>query len=158
MRGLTPALSECHGKTVLDIGCAEGLISIEFAKAGATVHGIERSEDHLLIARRLSNGCVTFEQGDLYTLKPGKQYDIVLALGVAHKLTEPVVGIQYAAASSRDLVVIRMSKGTVHGILRSKRYKGVCDVNAEMGKAGFTLERVTDGPREEPVHYYRRVR
>lgn len=148
---------------VLDIGCAEGLIAFEFAKAGAAhVHGIEVVQDHIKTAYRVREKLnltkiVTFETGDLAALPaPQKQYDIVLALGVAHKLKEPAVGIRWAAAASRDLVVIRFSAGTVNAVLQSKRYSGKCNVNAEMKKAGFRLERTEAGPREETVNYYRR--
>lgn len=163
MLGLKPALMECGGRTVLDIGCAEGLIGFEFAKAGAAhVHGIEVVQDHIQTAYRLREKlkltkAVTFEVADLGELPaPTKQYDIVLALGVAHKLKEPAVGIRWAAKASRDLVVIRFSAGTVDTVLRSKRYSGKCDVNAEMKKAGFTVERTEAGPRDETVTYYRK--
>ena len=33
LMGLDPLFAECKGKTVLDVGCAEGLISIELDKA-----------------------------------------------------------------------------------------------------------------------------
>lgn len=162
MRGIEKALQECPGKTVLDLGCAEGLISFEFAKAGAKhVHGIEVVRDHLDAAFQFRNtyemiNKVSFQLSDIGMLKPEKQYDIVLALGVAHKLTDPSIAVRYAAESCKDLCVIRTSAISKDGILRSKRYNGVCDLNQTMGQAGFKREHVAPGPRGETVYYFRK--
>lgn len=164
IRGLHWALQECKGRTVLDIGCAEGLIAFEFAKAGAShVHGIEIVRDHIQIAYRLRDKAglskaVTFEVADLAALPaPTKQYDIVLALAVVHKLKDPAIGVRYCAAACRDLFVIRMSKGAKQNTtIKSKRYAASCNVTEEMRRAGFKLERIEAGPREEPVIYYRK--
>lgn len=161
--GLQQALKECSGRTVLDIGCAEGLIGFEFAKAGAAhVHGIDVVRDHIQIAYRLRDKAglskvVTFEVADLAELPaPKKQYDIALALAVVHKLRDPAVGIRYCAAACSGLFVIRLSAGTKNTVLKSKRYSGSCNVTDEMRRAGFKLERTEAGPREETVVYYRK--
>lgn len=164
MQGVARAVGECVGKRVLDIGCAEGLISREFARAGAAhVHGIDVVPEHIEVARRLcaETPNATFDVAHLGRMAPpAEPYDIVLALGVAHKLPEPRVGIRYAAAASRDLVLIRMSRRVgsrrqAH-VLSSKRGPGSCNVAEEMAAVGFRLETVEPGPRGEPVHYYRK--
>ncbi len=161
--GVEKAIGECAGKTVLDLGCAEGLLSREFAQAGAKlVHGVDSLGSHLTVAQDICNryGNVSFEQQDLNEPKPlRRQYDIVLALGVCHKLTEPVIGIRYVAAASSDLVLVRMSKRTAEGRLTSKfKPYNTVNANAEMHDAGFELEGIEAGPRSETVHYYRRRR
>lgn len=165
MKGLARAVEECRGKTVLDIGCAEGLIAIEFAKAGAAhVRGVDVVKEHVEVAARLAAAVpnVSFDHGKLGEMPvPSDQFDIVLALGVAHKLHEPAIGIRYAAAASRDLVLVRMSarmgpRREAH-VLRSKRGTGSCNVTDEMARAGFALRAIDPGPRGETVHYYRRA-
>lgn len=86
--------------TVLDIGCAEGLIGIEFAKQGAKqVLGLEvvpsRVEAATEFARRAGVGkrC-SFTQIDLTQKKlayaTGQFWDVVLALAITHKFADPI--------------------------------------------------------------------
>lgn len=164
MLGVLPALDEAEGKTVLDLGCAEGLIGREFARSGArSVHGIDSVEGHVKVAWRECAGLpMTFEVADFNILaktEPKICYDIVLSLGVCHKLHEPGDGIRYSARSARELCLIRMcaSGEAKDGILRSKhRRDNSCDVFAIMQAEGFVLQKIVHGPREETVLYYRR--
>jgi SAM-dependent methyltransferase len=162
---LRPAIAECAGKTILDLGCAEGLIGREFAKAGALkVTGIDGSAGHLSVAaeqcRKWKN--MEFKWVDLN--RDAKQLvfsaDIVLCLGIAHKLHEPGDCVRLAADSSNDLVLIRSGRGAnAQGIIKSKHRETTCDSHAIMEGRGFVLEKVVDGPAErlEPVEYWRRV-
>lgn len=172
MQGLAGALAEASGKSVLDLGCAEGLIAREFARAGArAVHCIESVMGHLQVARSLCvNLPVTFQLADLQVVTEDavrsggrlNEYDLVLCLGIAHKMRAPLACIQFAARSSRDLVVIRLSaRGDAErGILESKFFPNHrCDVNDAMHFEGFRLEATHPGPRgDERVQYWRRRR
>lgn len=157
--GVERALSECKGKRVLDLGCAEGLLSLEFARAGArAVHCVDSVGEHLTVAQDIcsSHRNMTFQQMNLNTPEPlAHRFDIVLALGVAHKLREPRVGIAYAAQSSDDLVLVRMTR-YADAVLTSKFTGVTCDVRTEMYAQGFWLQFVEPGPRQETVHYYRK--
>lgn len=168
MRGVSPALAECSGKTVLDLGCAEGLIGREFARAGAArVHGIEAVADHIAVAREQCAGLpMTFEQAHLLLLCQERlasgeieQYDIVLSLGVCHKLIDPAVGVRFSARSSRNLVLFRMHAKSEarNGILGSKfdRHVRVNTVSI-MEEEGFARESVLAGPHDETVWWWRR--
>lgn len=165
MLALAPALAVAAGKTVLDLGCAEGLISLEFAKAGAVrVLGIEREADHLAVARELSYAgpcIVKFKQWNIKEADPDEplHYDIVLALGIIHKLEFPKTGLRWAARSAKELLLLRSGRGSVNGIIHSKHYANSCDSAAVMRAEGFTLEKTVDGPagRDEPVEYWRRT-
>lgn len=162
---LGPALAEAAGKSVLDLGCAEGLISLEFARAGAVrVLGIERESAHMEVATRLAydGPCVLkFKQWNLKKANPSEplSYDIVLCLGIIHKLEFPEIGMKFAARSAKQLLLLRSGRGSVKGIIRGKHSGNTCDSAAVLRAEGFTLERVVDGPvgRDEPVEYWRRA-
>ncbi len=161
LTALLPALAEASGKTVLDLGCAEGLLGRAFAQAGAKhVHGMESVRDHLAVARRVCKGlAMSFELAELNQLPEPKQYDIVLALGIIHKLHDPGAGLRWAASCARDLFLIRSGRGDRNGIIHSKHRRASCDRDAVLREAGLELERTVQGPSErlEDVQYWRRA-
>lgn len=167
MLGVKEALDEARDKTVLDLGCAEGLISREFARAGATVMAIDAIGDHVKVAMGQCEGYdVGFDVVGLDELAAKHEqlnayhvYDIVLALGVCHKLHDPATGVRFAARSSDDLVLIRMHARSEakDGLLRSKFKKTVvCNTVEIMESEGFKREKILPGPREETVWWWRR--
>lgn len=166
MLGLSPALAACSGKTVLDLGSAEGLISREFAKAGAqSVLGIELLEDHVKVARRM---CADFKQVRFVcqSLLPyieqhpePEQFDIVLMLSIAHKLHDPGSLVRFAARSARSMLVFRgPGKKDMYwdGWLNSKFGNGRCHVPTVMKGAGFTEGETLPSGRGERVQYWHR--
>ena len=163
MAAVRPALKGARGKTVLDIGCAEGLISREFAKAGATVFGFDTQLGHLKVAREVCAGLpVRFMQIDLAKASVDKtRYDIVLALAVIQKLEHPDIGVKFAARSCASLLLIRSGSRGRRGLIHSKRIPtNVCDSHTLLVAEGFDLETVVPGGKEFPeeVEYWRRVR
>lgn len=161
---LRPALAECNGKTVLDLGCAEGLISLEFSKAGASyVLGIDCVDEHLRIACEQCRGHnVAFKKMQLFKANPDTpaDFDIVLALGIIHKMQFPERLLRFAARSARSLLLLRSGAGAINRIIRGKHHKeNPCDSHAVMREEGFALEKVVDGPvgRDEPVEYWTRA-
>lgn len=161
LMALQPALDEAAGKTVLDIGCAEGLISREFARAGAvSVTGMDSILEHLDVAREQCKGLpIHFVRADINKPQPHYSADIVLALGVIHKLHTPEVGLRFASACAASLLLLRSGRGVIGGVIRGK-YSGITvDSHAFMRAAGFDLENVTGGPpgrEEEAVEYWRK--
>lgn len=164
MMGLEEALGEAPGKTVCDLGCAEGLIAIEFAKAGAAdVYGcdynIELLEAGLDELDQHAGLPVSFEFKDIAeAIEQGwkPQFDIVLALAILHKLPDPAAGVKLCAEMARDLIVIRLpirSSGRICG----KHHRHMqCDVREILKGCGFYMARKVPGPRGELVHYWRR--
>ncbi len=171
MMGLERALAECKGKTVLDLGCAEGLISLEFAKAGAkSVVGIELLSAHLAVARTVcrkyvAQGVIRFVCGHLgdiivATCREDFSADIVLALGIIHKLDDPNVPMAFAADCAKELLCFRApAKVTPEGadyLVKSKFKDNVCNVPKLMREKGFADEGTVPGVRGEGVQYWRR--
>jgi len=90
-------LENLNGKTVLDIGCSEGFISQELAKAGYGVTGIEagykgdkeRGRKLIAITRYLATiqnvkmKCIFTDWKDLLR-EPGAKFDNILYLSVLH--------------------------------------------------------------------------
>jgi SAM-dependent methyltransferase len=171
MLGLTPALLHVRGKTVLDLGCAEGLIGLEFAKAGAVVRGLELQQQYVDIGNRLAveagvaKHC-RFAKHDLSDLNQAvipasfpcpDGADIVLALAIVHKLREPGRALRNMARLARQRLVIRLPIGSEGHI--ACKYDGAksCDSHRVMYDAGFTLEQTQKGPRGERVQHWVRV-
>lgn len=164
MLGLAPALAEAKGKTVLDAGCAEGLISVEFARAGAThVDAFDNNRDYICEAqhnaRRVApHGVMRVRHGDVNLALPDgfrNNYDIVLALAIIHKAQDVPPATRLLAEACGGLMVIRLPHGST-GLIEAKFGDSVCDLLVEMPAAGFRLERSECGPRDEVVQYWRR--
>lgn len=168
--GLEKALAECKGKRVLDLGCAEALISREFALAGAKeVVGMELLAPHLDVARKVCKGLpVRFIQahlGDWATRHPvpGDRFEIVLALGIIHKLDDPGLLMRWAAYSAKELLCFRAPAKKTEApsgdyLIKSKFTNTTCNVPETMRAAGFVDEGTHNGVRGEAVQYWRRTR
>lgn len=162
MKGLDPALAECKGKRVLDVGCAEALISLEFWKRGATVDAFDNNVSYVAQATRNAGhtgGLVKVLLGDMNDGLPKGMmppYDIVLALAVLHKAPDVTAATRLLAKACSDLMVIRLPIGCT-GVMQAKHGTSVCNLLTEMPALGFTLERTEKGPRDELVQYYRRI-
>jgi 2-polyprenyl-3-methyl-5-hydroxy-6-metoxy-1,4-benzoquinol methylase len=87
-------LSECR---ILDLGCLDGIFSIEFALHGTDVTGIEIREDNLRRAifvkdaHQLTN--VQFIRDDVRNISAAKygSYDVILCSGIIYHLPIPDV-------------------------------------------------------------------
>lgn len=164
MLGLEQVLNEASGKTVLDLGCAEGLIAAEMAKAGAArVEACDNNDEFVRTAmqQEYEHRNLTVHWANLNDGMPAWAaggYDIVLALAIIHKLRQPAERLAEAAKLARSLLVIRLPIHAVNGVFSAKhRPDQICDTVAVMTRCGFDLERMEPGPRGEQVQYWRRV-
>lgn len=160
MKGLGPVLSECVGKRVLDVGTAEGLIAVEFVKAGAVVDAFDNNATYAAAAAELASKTkglrakwADMNEGLPAFLRP--PYDIVLALAVLHKARDVRATTLLLAGACSDLLVIRLPHGC-SGVLQAKHGGSVCELHGELPRIGFVLERTEPGPRGELVQYWRK--
>lgn len=167
MKGLESMLAEAAGKTVLDLGCAEGLIAIEVANAGAArVDACDNNAVFVTAAMKNTfqeaRGDVDVHWADLNAGMPAWTaggYDIVLALAIIHKLNHPSEKLAAAAAIARDLLVIRLPVHAFRGEFSAKHRPDMkCNVHQVLPPLGFVLERDVPGPRRERVQYWRRTK
>lgn len=91
---------DLRGKTVLDIACNNGVYSLEFARRGAFVRGIDIHKEGHRMAKfvRAVYGLeerIDFVLMDLFDLPEKPQYDIVLMLAVIHHLWSKADGTGY---------------------------------------------------------------
>lgn len=167
MMGLERALKECRGKSVLDLGCAEGMIAREFARAGARrVLGIELLKSHLEVAHEVCRGLdmVEFRRahlGEYVVANPQhERFDIVLALGIIHKLEDPNQPMGFAADCAKTLLCFRAPAKTGKAgedyVVKSKFSNKVCNVPALMRARGFVDQGTVPGVRGEGVQYWER--
>jgi len=161
LTGLTPLFESVAGKTVLDAGCAEGLIAIELARYGAKACvGLEVVEGHVEVARELAAGLpCEFHQANLNDFDVGQlgEFDVVLMLAILHKLRDPSKVCTALAAVARELCVIRLPP-TGPVIKDPRSFWTLHDIITVMQSAGFYLEQTQSGPFQEWMGYFRRQR
>jgi SAM-dependent methyltransferase len=167
LKGLEPALAGARGKSVLDLGCAEGAIALEFAKAGASrILGLEVVAGHLEVARELCAGypcefqCVDLNRAEVEV--QAQAFDTVLALAIIHKLKDPAGVLRYFAGMARERVIVRMPAWAAKWRFSHERGRGeLIDCAKELAPLGFSIERIERGPTsergQEPVVYFRRL-
>ena len=113
-RELAPALpADLSGKRALDIGCNAGFYSVELARRGADVLGIDHDERYLRQASwaRSEFGLddrIELRQLDVYDLaRLADRFDLVLFMGVLYHLRYPLLALDLVASRTRDLLVLQ---------------------------------------------------
>jgi SAM-dependent methyltransferase len=74
------ALDLKPGERILDVGCGTGRHSLELARRGFDVHGIDISERFIEIARGVADPLATFERVDARTMEFESNFDAVICL------------------------------------------------------------------------------
>jgi 2-polyprenyl-3-methyl-5-hydroxy-6-metoxy-1,4-benzoquinol methylase len=159
LKGLDELRARVAGKSVLDVGCAEGLISMQlFDDGAAAVHGLEIVQGHVDVGNTLrGERAVTIEQADANDFKPKRQYDIVVMLAILHKLRDPGDACKRFAKAARELVVVRLPPENAPRIIDQRSDFKPVNIHKVLMNYGF--ERTTHGgigPRDEWMGYYER--
>lgn len=98
--------------TCLDIGCHQGYYSIAMARRGWSVTGVDAREENLNSARFASHAsgfpAIDYHCGRVETLArdEGREYDLVLFLGVLYHVEDPMCCLRQVAHVTRQMCVI----------------------------------------------------
>lgn len=109
----TAVPEDLSGWQVLDIGCNAGFYSIELAKRGAEVTGIDLDEHYLKQARWTAaqfglDGRINFKQMQVYDLAhQDGQYDLVWFMGVFYHLRYPSLAMDIISQKTRKMMVFQ---------------------------------------------------
>lgn len=159
MTGLDWLADACRGKSILDFGCAEGLISIHLLKHGAkSAGGVELLQERVDRARKFAKDFSFYAvQGDANMWTPLGPYDVTLALAILHKLKDPSTVARRLARATRELIVLRLPPATGSTIIDRRSGNVPHDIDAVLKSEGFVQERAGNtGPYSEWIGAYRR--
>lgn len=162
--GLENAFDYARGGVVLDVGCAEALIAMEFLRRGAReAFGVEKIADHLRVAKEIRNKeglhlsllNADADNWDPTDYSPHGGFDVVLLLAILHKLKDPTAAAKRYGAVAKSLCVVRLpSTGEV---IVDERSGGVPhDIGEAMISVGLSLVDVVHGAYNEWIGYYAR--
>ena len=147
-----------RGKTVLELASAEGLMSKWMIERGAkSVDGIEIVAEHVKEAWRQCKGLPCgFDVDDLNLAHaPRKNYDIVMALAILHKVKDPSAVARRYARCCKEMV-IRLPPENAPNIIDPRSGNVPYRINDVMTSEGFNLLRVTQGHLAEWTAHYAR--
>lgn len=159
--GLDDGLAIARGKTVLDLGSAEGLIAKEFllrgAKHATCVEIVKANADRAVLELKGLSSKVVNENVEKFVLTNNERYDVVLALAILHKLKDPAAVIDYVGRVTDRLAIIRLPAETP-GFVRGARSNNVAVyVTPILEDNLLFLKYVRRGSFNEWIGYYSRV-
>lgn len=159
MQGLGYLKDFCRGKTILDVGCAEGLISMELVQhhGAKLANGVELVDDRVHAANKRCRDLGIAAQyyiGEAENFVPKDQYDIVLMLAILHKLKNPTAACAAYADHCRELMVIRLPASMGPVIIDPRSNNNPHDIHRVLTNRGFRLLDVTNGAYDEWCGYY----
>lgn len=161
--GLSSAQEMMSGATVLDLGCAEGILIEQYFKwCAALVHGVEIIEEAANDARELLadfivDGRCHIATGAIERLDIVEglldRYDVVCALGVMHKTRNVIDPLRNAAKRAGKFFILRNppENGRVIGGHRQHGDRFDC---VEIIRDTHTLIEETRGWNDEWIGYF----
>lgn len=158
--GLDRMPIDVRGKEILELGCAEGVMSrwfVDTCKAHS-VHGIEIVPGHVDLGKKwCKHRRIKFEVANCDTWRPRKAVDVVVALALLHKLQDPIRCLDAVCAVAREMVVLRLPSACEPWIIKDARTEfQPFDVSKVLKEHGFDLVDSTMGPFDEPTGFWRR--
>lgn len=164
--GLKSIFAQCKDKTVLDLGCAEGIVGYNLSREGAKlIHGFESDENRInfvkkIFAEATANGfeCLRADLSDWsFFYKQYKdilldRYDIVLFLGLYHHL--PSETRKHTLSEALKLC------GNWFVIRTPEKFMKEEDISSFINAHGFKLTEQNDHSQNEnlgEIRIYKRV-
>jgi len=103
-------LGNYRDKTVIDIGCGDGICTVELFDRGrpASIHGIDAAAKAVENARkRVGDRAITFSVGSAYDLPfPENSFDIAQMRAILHHLDDPADALREALRVAPVVVVL----------------------------------------------------
>lgn len=167
VKGLESLFDRIADKRVLDLGAAEGLIAAECVRRGAReVYAWEGVADAVRIGRELFGPLpIDFRKIDLNATNvvadalAGLQhgYDVVLMLGILHKLQNPLGLVELVFDHYRpELAVVRTPKRTPGYVSDARTNFRRFDVDEAIRGYGYRHIQTSTGHEAEWCGYYER--
>lgn len=159
IQGLDVLRARVPGCSVLDVGCAEGAVSLQLCDDGAAaVHGIDIRPDFVAAANKArGDRAALFEVANANTYTPKRSYDFVLMLAVLHKLADPSAAAARLAAAAQRIVVVRLPPEHAPKIRDARSGFKTHDIDRVLRASGFQGLHLTKGTFDEWVGYYLRI-
>jgi SAM-dependent methyltransferase len=156
--GLVEDLNPQEGEAVLDLGCGTGHLTNEIARRGASVVGIDRSDD--MIAKAANTyPKLEFAVGDALTYRSERQFDAVFSNAVLHWVRPPEQAIKtiHAALKPGGRLVAEFGgkRNTALIMAATGRnpwyFPGIVEYGALLEANGFELVRAVLFDRPTPL-------
>jgi tRNA (mo5U34)-methyltransferase len=112
------------GKTVLDIGCGDGIFSFEAERRGGIVTASDtpnkikwnESSDGFHFAKEILNSKIPYWECDVYDIPDGIiPHDIVFFYGVLYHLLNPIFALQKIAKATKEFALIETAYAPSNG-------------------------------------------
>lgn len=107
------------GSTVVDLGCCEGGFSVEIARMGYQVLGIEVREEHIERCHYLKDNCekldLEFIQSDVSADGVFGEQDIVLCCGLLYHIKNPTSFLQRICSLARRMIILQTHFAPMEG-------------------------------------------
>jgi 2-polyprenyl-3-methyl-5-hydroxy-6-metoxy-1,4-benzoquinol methylase len=142
-RGVLP------GSRILDAGCGTGSYSVELAKRGYAVTGLDASAESISVARAKAEdvvATVTFQVGDILELPSRPRYDGILCRGVLNDIIngpgrqQALVSLAHAVRKD-GILILDIREWTTSALKREK--EPVFERTVEVDNGTLTFRAVT---------------